>query len=191
MLTTLAVHGYRSLRDVVLPLAPLTVITGANGSGKSNLYRAFHLLADTANGRLIGALATAGGLSSVLWAGPEQITGAMRRGEVLTDRRTVTAGRLDGYGADRVLSVVRVTDPSVLALLRPGDTVDVLAVAGDDSLKARRVARSVPVVTLPARRSSFSDGAPVGLAVTTETALELAERGLDSRLSVVVAQSPG
>ena len=82
MLTTLAVHGYRSLRDVVLPLAPLTVITGANGSGKSNLYRAFHLLADTANGRLIGALATAGGLSSVLWAGPEQITGAMRRGEV-------------------------------------------------------------------------------------------------------------
>lgn len=118
-------------------------------------------------------------------------SGAMRRGEVLTDRRTVTAGRLDGYGADRVLSVVRVTDPSVLTLLRPGDTVDVLAVAGDDSLKARRVARSVPVVTLPARRSSFSDGAPVGLAVTTETALELAERGLDSRLSVVVAQSPG
>lgn len=82
MLTTLAVHGYRSLRDVVLPLGPLTVITGANGSGKSNLYRAFHLLADTANDRLIGSLASAGGLTSVLWAGPEQITGAMRRGEV-------------------------------------------------------------------------------------------------------------
>lgn len=81
MIETLAVHGFRSLRDVVLKLGRVTVITGANGTGKSNLYRAFHLLADTASGRLIGALAAAGGMSSVLWAGPEQITGAMRRGE--------------------------------------------------------------------------------------------------------------
>ena len=82
MIDTLAVHGYRSLRDVVLPLERLTVITGANGVGKSNLYRAFHLLADTASGRFIGSIAAAGGLSSVLWAGPERISGAMRRGEV-------------------------------------------------------------------------------------------------------------
>mgnify|MGYP001217500823 CR=1 FL=1 len=82
MINTLAVHGYRSLRDVALPLGRLTVITGANGVGKSNLYRAFHLLADTASGRFIGSIAAAGGLSSVLWAGPEQISGAMRRGEV-------------------------------------------------------------------------------------------------------------
>ncbi|MFT3969378.1 MAG: AAA family ATPase [Micropruina sp.] len=82
MITTLAVHGYRSLRDIVLPLAGLTVVTGANGVGKSNLYRAFHLLADTASGRLIGSIAAAGGLSSVLWAGPEQISGAMRRCDV-------------------------------------------------------------------------------------------------------------
>lgn len=82
MLTTLAVHGYRSLRDVVLPLAPLNVVTGANGVGKSNLYRAFHLLADTAAGRFIGSLAAAGGLPSVLWAGPETISPAMRRGDV-------------------------------------------------------------------------------------------------------------
>ncbi len=81
MITTLAVHGYRSLREIALPLQRLTVVTGANGVGKSNLYRAFHLLADVASGRLIGSIAAAGGLSSVLWAGPEQISGAMRRGE--------------------------------------------------------------------------------------------------------------
>jgi len=81
VIETLAVHGFRSLREVVLNLGRVSVITGANGTGKSNLYRAFHLLADTASGRLIGGLAAAGGLSSVLWAGPEQITGAMRRGE--------------------------------------------------------------------------------------------------------------
>nr|NLI49077.1 AAA family ATPase [Propionibacterium sp.] len=82
MLTTLAVRGYRSLRDVVLDLGALTVVTGANGTGKSSLYRALTLLADAARGRLVGGLAAAGGLPSVLWAGPESISGAMRRGEV-------------------------------------------------------------------------------------------------------------
>jgi len=76
-------------------------------------------------------------------------SGALRLGEVLTDRRTVGAGALDGFGPDRVLSVVRVTDPGVLALLRPGDRVDVVAVSGDDSPKASRVARGAIVVTVP------------------------------------------
>ena len=117
-------------------------------------------------------------------------SGALRRGEVLTDRRTVRAGPLDGFGPDRVLSVVRVTDPSVLALLRAGDRVDVVAVRGDDSPKASRVARGAIVVTVPRQRSTFSEGAPVGLAVTHRVALDLAERTLDSRLAVVVAQAP-
>lgn len=82
MITTLAVHGYRSLRDVVLPLGRLTVVTGANGSGKSSLYQAFRLLADAASGSLVSSLAAAGGLSSVLWAGPEMISSAMRAGTV-------------------------------------------------------------------------------------------------------------
>lgn len=82
MLTILAVHGYRSLRNVALPLGRLTVITGPNGSGKSSLYSAFNLLAQAASGSLISTLAHSGGLSSVLWAGPENITGAMKRGEV-------------------------------------------------------------------------------------------------------------
>ena len=45
MITTLAVHGYRSLRDLAVPMAPVTLVTGANGSGKSSLYRAMRLLA--------------------------------------------------------------------------------------------------------------------------------------------------
>lgn len=82
VITTLAVHGYRSLRDLVVPLGGLTVVTGANGSGKSSLYQAFRLLSDTSSGGLVSALAEAGGLSSVLWAGPETISRAMRNGEV-------------------------------------------------------------------------------------------------------------
>ncbi len=82
MLNTIAVEGYRSLRDVVLPLDNLTIITGANGSGKTNLYRAFRLLAGIADGQLISQLAHEGGLNSVLWAGPEQFSRGMLAGDI-------------------------------------------------------------------------------------------------------------
>ena len=71
-------------------------------------------------------------------------SGALRRGEVLTDRRTVRAGRLDGFGPGRVLAVVRVADPSVLSMLRPGDRVDVVAVSGDGHGKAAGAAPDAP-----------------------------------------------
>lgn len=82
MLTTLAVSNYRSLRELAMPLGRLNLITGANGSGKSNLYRALRLLAETAQGGVVHALAREGGLSSTLWAGPEQLSRGMRRREV-------------------------------------------------------------------------------------------------------------
>lgn len=80
MLTKLAVAGYRSLRDVVLPLERLNLVTGANGTGKSSLYKAIGLLASVAQGRVIGALAAEGGLDSTLWAGPETFSRAMKSG---------------------------------------------------------------------------------------------------------------
>lgn len=80
MLNTIAIRGYRSLREVVLPLSKLTVVTGANGTGKSSVYRALRLLADCGGGEVIGSLAREGGLQSVLWAGPENTSGARRTG---------------------------------------------------------------------------------------------------------------
>ncbi|HSC81359.1 MAG TPA: AAA family ATPase [Chitinolyticbacter sp.] len=82
MLSTLAIANYRSLRNLILPLGRLNVITGANGSGKSSVYRALRLLAQTAQGGVVRALAHEGGLESTLWAGPETISRAMQRGEV-------------------------------------------------------------------------------------------------------------
>ena len=81
MLNTLAVSGYRSLRDLVMPLERLNLVTGPNGSGKSNLYRALRLLADTAQGRVIPSLAREGGLPSTLGAGPETLSRAVLRGD--------------------------------------------------------------------------------------------------------------
>lgn len=80
MLATLAVANYRSLRDLVVPLDRLNVVTGPNGSGKSSLYRALRLLAETAKGGLVASLAREGGLPSTLWAGPEKITREMKSG---------------------------------------------------------------------------------------------------------------
>lgn len=80
MITTLAVENYRSLRRLVVPLGRLTVVTGANGTGKSSLYRSLRLLADSARGGAIAALAREGGLPSTLWAGPEKTGRAVREG---------------------------------------------------------------------------------------------------------------
>jgi predicted ATPase len=100
MLSTVAIRGYRSLRDIVLPLAPLTVVTGANGTGKSSLYRALRLLADCGRGEVIGSLAREGGLQSVLWAGPEQLVGARRTGRVEGTTRTGPVSLELGFASD-------------------------------------------------------------------------------------------
>jgi predicted ATPase len=80
LITTLAVSGYRSLRDLIVPLGRLTIVTGANGSGKTSLYRSLRLLAEAAQGRLVATLAAEGGLTSTLWAGPEAIGRSVRSG---------------------------------------------------------------------------------------------------------------
>ena len=81
MLTTIAIANYRSIRKLTLGLARLNVVTGVNGSGKSNLYRALRLLSTTADGGLVASLAREGGLDSTLWAGPETISRDMRSGK--------------------------------------------------------------------------------------------------------------
>jgi predicted ATPase len=102
MLTTLAISNYRSLRDLVIPLQRLNVVTGPNGSGKSSLYRALRLLADTAQGRIVSSIAREGGLQSTLWAGPESISRSMRRGDhpVQGTRRTQPVNLRLGFAGD-------------------------------------------------------------------------------------------
>ncbi len=80
MLTALAIANYRSLLDIAVPLGSLNLITGPNGSGKSNLYRSLRLLAETAQGGVVNALAREGGLPSTFWAGPESLSRSMRSG---------------------------------------------------------------------------------------------------------------
>jgi predicted ATPase len=65
----IGVSGYRSLRAIRFPVGGLTVFVGANGVGKTNLYRALELLQAAAAGTLARELASEGGMESALWAG--------------------------------------------------------------------------------------------------------------------------
>jgi predicted ATPase len=114
VLTTLAIANYRSLRNLIVPLRTLNVVTGPNGSGKSSVYRALRLLAETAQGGVIPSLAREGGLQSTLWAGPEGFTRAMLEGsepvQGLRRKEPVSmklgfAGDVFGYAIDLGLPI--------------------------------------------------------------------------------------
>jgi len=100
MIRTLAIENYRSLRRVIMPLAELNLVTGANGSGKSSLYRALRLLADSARNGAVAALAREGGLPSTLWAGPEKIGNLVLEGRYQDGRWCV--GLQAGGGSGRL-----------------------------------------------------------------------------------------
>ncbi|NEA37007.1 AAA family ATPase [Streptomyces sp. SID13031] len=102
MLTSLAIENYRSLLRLVVPLGRVNVVTGANGTGKSSLYRALRLLADASRNGAVAALAREGGLQSTLWAGPENISKAVRRGEQPTQGtvRTKAVGLRMGFASE-------------------------------------------------------------------------------------------
>jgi predicted ATPase len=102
MIRTVAIQGYRSLRDLLLPLGQLSVITGANGSGKSSVYRSLRLLADAALNSVVASLAREGGLPSTFWAGPETIARGVRQGHHGVEplaKRKVASLKL-GFGGD-------------------------------------------------------------------------------------------
>lgn len=68
-----SIAGYRSLRLLRFPVGGLTVFVGANGVGKTNLYRALQLLQAAAAGTLARELASEGGMESALWAGKRMV----------------------------------------------------------------------------------------------------------------------
>jgi len=124
-ITKLAISNYRSLLNVVIPMGTLNVITGANGCGKSNLYRALRLLAETAQDGVVKALANEGGLASTYWAGPEKLSKGMMagtqpvQGGALKKRKRMRlgfAGEMFGYSIS--LGLPAMAQPPASAFFR-------------------------------------------------------------------------
>ncbi len=190
MLTSLAVANYRSLRELIVPLGALNVVTGPNGSGKSNLYRALRLIALTARGGVIPALAREGGLQSTLWAGPERFSRAMLSGDAPvqgTTRKEPVHLRLGfagddfGYAIDLGLPLPASTSqfsldpvikreciwsgpflrPSTLLVDRAGPTIRLRDEGGDWITLAQ------PVASFDSMMTEYADprGAPEMIAV--------------------------
>ena len=64
--TNLKIKGFRRLDDIDLPLRPLGVMIGANGTGKTSILDVLALLASSAAGKMASSISELGGLTSVL-----------------------------------------------------------------------------------------------------------------------------
>jgi pilus assembly protein CpaB len=107
------------------------------------------------------------------------------RHQVLTDAALASVD--SAVGAGHVLAPVRLADADVVALLRPGDLVDVIASASDGGATST-VARSVRVVTVPAQDpddQGTSTGALVVLDVDDGDAEPLARAAATGSLTVI------
>lgn len=62
----LSIQGFRRLKAASLQLGPMSVMIGANGTGKTSVLDALSLLASSAQGRLSSSLSELSGLASVL-----------------------------------------------------------------------------------------------------------------------------
>ena len=138
-----------------------------------------------------------GSISDPVRAAGRTLVSAVRRGEPITDVRLAGAGPAPVGAAALVQVPVRVADPEVAALLRPGDVVDVLGAGRPETAdgsplpsSARLLASAVRVVTVPRTPGSVSavpgDGSLVLLATTAATASRLAGAAVTDRLSVVL-----
>lgn len=79
-LASLSIRGFRSIDAVELVLSSeVTLLIGANGSGKSNIVDAFELLGKTLDGQLQAAVASGGGFDRLLHRG----VGGMRAEQVV------------------------------------------------------------------------------------------------------------
>lgn len=153
--------------------------------------------ADLATARLPPAAVPAGAQRPGKSLAGRVLVGAVRRGEPLTDVRLVGRSLLTALDADGLVAVpVRMADAASVALLQPGDLVDVLAAGSPGGLTAEGgapaqppsaavVTRAARVLTVPigGAEGIGGEGALVLLAVRPGIATDLARAAVTGRLS--------
>jgi len=112
----------------------------------------------------------------------------VRAGEPITDVRLVGGSMLAAYPG-LVAVPVRIGDPGAVALLKIGDHIDVLAADPQGESEAFVVVADAPVIAIPQHQETAAAAVPGGLivvAITDETAQDLAAAGVSAYLSLVI-----
>ena len=74
MINRIRINNFRSVREIELELGPLNIVFGPNGCGKSNIYKAIHLLTASADGQFSSYISEEGGLENIMWSGKQAPT---------------------------------------------------------------------------------------------------------------------
>lgn len=127
----------------------------------------------------------AGALTDPAAAVGRLVAGPVRQGETLTDVRLLGASLVTG--SREVAVPVRVAEPAIAALVRAGDSVDVLSASPAGGLTAAVVARELTVLSVPVPGENAGEGTLLVLATDRSAAARLAAAAVTGRLSVVVA----
>lgn len=190
-----------SLRVLAPPPVPtVAVVVAARDLGMGTPLSP----ADVLSRPLPAAVVPDGVLASVDSVVGRMLAGPVRRGEPLTDARLVGPSLLAraGLGPGVVATPVRLADPGTAALLRPGDRVDLYAVATPDRYSTGAPPAEYPPDSVappdvanrpdPGGGSRDADAARLvasGLLVLSVPAADPAEIGPDGALVVFAATS--
>ena len=154
-LTSIHIAGYRSVRSIHFPVRQLSVLVGANGVGKTNLYRALELVRAAATGEFAHDLAREGGLASALWAGERNATDKPR---LTLSVSLDEAGGPSDYGVEAGLPNTYEIEPGFPASSDAAFVEEAMIKSEKLTLKARR-----PVVLMERKGPSVwarnADGA--------------------------------
>jgi predicted ATPase len=110
--TRVKIEGYRSLRRVELEPERITVLIGANGSGKSNVLSALRMVPLIRTHSLRTLVAGSGGASALLHYGPRRTPQLALRVEMLDDKCAHNAyeARLGHAAADTLIFLDEVVE---------------------------------------------------------------------------------
>lgn len=191
---TRTVHARRAVAAVLVVLAGVLALRGDPSSASTDVVVAAR---DLAPGQVIAAedlrtttvgvrVVPDGAVTSVDAVAGRTTAGAVRTGETLTDVRVVGPSLAAlATGSTSATSVpVRLSDPDVAALLRPGDEVDVV-VLGDDAGEVRTLAEGAVVLAVqPEDERRTGDGRLVVLGVPAPDAATVAAATLEAAVTV-------
>lgn len=133
-LEQLAVKGFRSFRDVEFAFAPINLLIGANGSGKSNFLSFFRFMQRLAKGELRHHVQDQGGPDKILHFG-------LKKTRDLWLRVTFDVGEYEATFSANSAGELRLTNE--LSLLRDSDgkrtLVDFIGVGSESNLANDRL----------------------------------------------------